>query len=69
MLDLQYEAFCLASPVYYDRLHSKKSSHPTFATAHRVLPDGWRRVEQGQSYVFVPDDVQLCVDRACRRAR
>ncbi|HEV7897688.1 MAG TPA: class III lanthionine synthetase LanKC, partial [Planosporangium sp.] len=55
----RYEAFCMASPLFYDALHSVSTAGKSFSTADRPLPDGWRRVEQDDWLVFAPPDVDL----------
>ncbi|GAA1805633.1 class III lanthionine synthetase LanKC [Luedemannella flava] len=53
-MDDRYEAFCLASPVFYDVLHSDEAARPTFPTADEPLPAGWRRRTQDDWIVFIP---------------
>ncbi len=56
-MDDRYEAYCVASPVYYDRMPRVDTAR--FQTSERTLPAGWRRVEQEDWYVFAPDGVTL----------
>ncbi|MCW2639410.1 MAG: serine/threonine protein kinase [Dactylosporangium sp.] len=76
-MDERYEAFCMASPLFYDALHSEGTAGTSFPTAGRPLPDGWRRVEQDDWLVFAPQEVHLpmqgwkihvsaCLDNASR---
>jgi class III lanthionine synthetase len=58
-VDDRYEAFCAASPLFYDVLHSAASAGPSFCTADRVLAGGWRRLEQDDWFAFRPDGVTL----------
>lgn len=51
-MDDRYEAFCMASPLFYDVLHTKRSAGSVFATAERPLPDGWSRGDQDDWFVF-----------------
>lgn len=53
-MDDRYEAFCLASPVFYDVLHSDETARPAFRAAGEPLPDGWRRRNQDDWIVFTP---------------
>jgi serine/threonine protein kinase len=55
----RYEAFCMASPLFYDALHAERAAGTSFPTADRPLPDGWRRVEQDDWLVFAPHEVHL----------
>ena len=58
-MDDRYEAFCTASPMFYDVLHSAGSTDPSFRTAERVLAGGWRRLEQDDWFAFQPDGSAL----------
>jgi serine/threonine protein kinase len=49
-MDDRYEAFCMASPLFYDVLHS--TTKASFRTADRPLADGWIRKEQDDWWVF-----------------
>lgn len=51
-MDESYEAFCMASPLFYDVLHTEQTAGPSFATADRALPTGWQRTEQDDWFVF-----------------
>ncbi|NJC84664.1 class III lanthionine synthetase LanKC [Planosporangium mesophilum] len=55
----RYEAFCMASPLFYDTLHAQKTADGWFPTADRPLPGGWRRVEQDDWLVFAPPELDL----------
>jgi hypothetical protein len=58
-LDERYEAFCIANPVFYDRLHSTRTDEPSYQIADRALPADWQCVEQESWLVFAPDGVRL----------
>jgi len=49
-MDDRYEAFCMASPLFYDVLHSTKTA--SFRTADRPLADGWTSHDQDDWLVF-----------------
>ena len=53
-MDDRYEAFCMASPVFYDVSHSRSRQRTAFPTADRPLPDGWERRDQDDWLVFSP---------------
>ncbi|MBO3737521.1 class III lanthionine synthetase LanKC [Actinoplanes flavus] len=58
-MDSRYEAFCMASPVFYDALRSAANAGVSFSTAGRTLPAGWRREEQDDWLVFLPENLDL----------
>jgi serine/threonine protein kinase len=58
-MDSRYEAFCMASPLFYDALRSATNAATTFATADRPLPADWRREEQDDWLVFSPEGLDL----------
>lgn len=58
-MDEQYEAFCMASPLFFDVLHSDRDSASAFPTADRPLPGDWRRSEQDDWFVFSSGDSRL----------
>lgn len=58
-MDSRYEAFCMASPLFYDALRSATNAGVSYATADRPLPAGWRREEQDDWLVFSPPDLDL----------
>ncbi|MDQ7906430.1 class III lanthionine synthetase LanKC [Phytohabitans sp. ZYX-F-186] len=49
-MDDRYEAFCMASPLFYDALHSTRKA--SFRTAERALPAGWSRHERDDWWIF-----------------
>jgi predicted Ser/Thr protein kinase len=49
-MDYRYEAFCAASPLFYDVLHAAKKA--PFRTADRLLADGWTRKDSDDWWVF-----------------
>ncbi|WP_285663785.1 class III lanthionine synthetase LanKC [Actinorhabdospora filicis] len=54
-MDARYEAFAMADPVFYDAMHSTSTAGESFAIAARPLPEGWRRYEQDDWFVFQPE--------------
>jgi serine/threonine protein kinase len=58
-MESRYEAFCMASPLFYEALRSATTAGASFATADRVLPAGWRREEQDDWLVFLPEPLDL----------
>ncbi|MEU0468813.1 class III lanthionine synthetase LanKC [Amycolatopsis sp. NPDC006131] len=50
----EYERFCMADSSFYDAMHSERTAGPSFATARRPLPAGWRRYEQDDWFVLDP---------------
>lgn len=58
-MDSRYEAFCMASPLFYEALRSVGTAGASFATAERELPAGWRREEQDDWLVFLPEDLDV----------
>lgn len=74
-MDDRYEAFCMASPLFYDVLHS--TTKASFRTADRPLADGWARHDQDDWLVFASGrrdlpaqgwkiHVSACLDNADR---
>jgi tRNA A-37 threonylcarbamoyl transferase component Bud32 len=55
----RYEAFCMASPLFYDALHSESTAGASFSTADRPLPAGWKRTEQHDWLVFTPAETNV----------
>src|SRR5690348_220347 len=55
----RYEAFCMASPLFYETLHSRGTAGQPFQVGEREVPAGWRREEQDDWLVFVPPDIEL----------
>jgi len=58
-MESRYEAFCMASPLFYEALRTADTAGASFATAERPLPAGWRREEQDDWLVFTPEDIDL----------
>jgi serine/threonine protein kinase len=58
-MDSRYEAFCMASPVFYDALRSATNAGSTFEVADSPLPAGWRQEDQDDWLVFTPGDLDL----------
>ena len=56
-MDYRYEAFCAASPLFYDVHHAAKKA--PFRTADRPLADGWTRKESGDWWTFLCDRSEL----------
>ena len=57
-MDNGYAAFCMASPLFYDVLHSEQTAGTSFPIADRSLPAGWVRHEQESWFVFTPADAR-----------
>jgi len=55
----RYEAFCMASPVFYEALHNQRTAGQPFRVENRPLAPGWRREEQDDWLVFLPPDLDL----------
>jgi len=55
----RYEAFCMASPVFYEALHSQRTAGEPFRVDNRPIPAGWRREEQDDWLIFAPPDLDL----------
>ncbi len=55
----RYEAFCMASPLFYEALHSRGTAGTPFGVGERALPAGWRREEQDDWLVVVPEEIDL----------
>src|SRR5437762_11749491 len=55
----RYEAFCMASPLFYEALHSRGTAGTPFGVGERPVPAGWRREEQDDWLVIVPEDIEL----------
>ncbi len=55
----RYEAFCMASSIFYDALHSERTAGKSFATADRPLPSDWRREDQDDWLVFAPVELDV----------
>jgi len=55
----RYEAFCMASPVFYEALHSERTAGEPFRVGSRGIPAGWRREEHDDWLIFQPEDVDL----------
>jgi serine/threonine protein kinase len=49
----------MASPLFYEALHSKRTAGASFPTGDRPVPDGWRREDQDDWLVFVPPDPDI----------
>jgi hypothetical protein len=58
-MDDRYEAYAMADPSFYDAMHSDATAGPPFATARRPLPEGWRRAEQAEWFMFTPGGLRL----------
>jgi serine/threonine protein kinase len=58
-MDNAYVAFCMASPLFYDVLHSEQTAGSSFPIADRTLPAGWERHEQESWFVFTPPGTRL----------
>jgi hypothetical protein len=58
-MDDRYEAYAMADPSFYDAMHSDATAGPSFPTADRELPEGWRRREQADWFTFEPSGVRL----------
>ncbi|MEV0644213.1 class III lanthionine synthetase LanKC [Phytomonospora sp. NPDC050363] len=57
-MDDRYEAFSMADPLFYDAMHSVQTAGESFALAGRELPEGWRRYEQDDWFVFHADNAR-----------
>jgi hypothetical protein len=55
----RYEAFCMASPVFYEALHSHRTAGEPFRVDRRPIPTGWRRQEQDDWLIFAPEGIDL----------
>lgn len=47
-----YETFCMASPWFYDAMHSDMTAGTSFALTDRDVPEGWSRTEQDDWFVY-----------------
>lgn len=55
----QYEAFCMASPLFYEALNTERTAGKSFVIADRALPVGWRQEAQDDWLVYVPDQLNV----------
>jgi tRNA A-37 threonylcarbamoyl transferase component Bud32 len=53
-MDMRYEAYCFADPIFYDAPISRDPSHSTFSSAGCPLPVGWERRKQDVWTVLLP---------------
>jgi len=58
-MESQYEAFCLADPLFYDSLTGSSTATDDFPLAARSLPAGWRRHEAEEWLVFRPAELRV----------
>lgn len=56
MVDDRYEAFSMADQAFYDAMHSVRTAGVSFSAAEYALPEGWRRTEQDDWFVFSTTD-------------
>lgn len=55
----KYEIYCLADPLFYDTLDSKRAEHPDFSVAARPTPDGWAHVATDTWMHYAPAGATL----------
>nr|WP_318527603.1 class III lanthionine synthetase LanKC [Microbispora cellulosiformans] len=55
----KYEIYCLADPLFYDTLDSKRAEHPDFSVAARPTPEGWAHLATGTWLHYAPAGATL----------
>jgi tRNA A-37 threonylcarbamoyl transferase component Bud32 len=55
----KYEIYCLADPLFYDTLDTKREEHPDFAIAARPAPEGWAHAASGTWLHYAPAGATL----------
>ncbi|MEN3537236.1 class III lanthionine synthetase LanKC [Microbispora sp. ZYX-F-249] len=55
----KYEIYCLADPLFYDKLDSKRAEHPDFAIAARPAPEGWAHLATDTWLHYAPIGARL----------
>ncbi|MBP2703615.1 class III lanthionine synthetase LanKC [Microbispora sp. RL4-1S] len=55
----KYEIYCLADPLFYDTLDSKRVEHPDFSVTERPVPDGWAHLATDTWMHYAPAGVTL----------
>lgn len=58
-MDQGYESFCMVDPIFYDAMRSIDTAGPSFPTAARRLPAGWRCGEQDDWLTYDPPESVL----------
>lgn len=57
---MEYEAFAMADPLFYDTLYSVATSKKTaFKVDERGVPEGWSRADQDEWIVYRPEDLEI----------
>lgn len=57
-MDERYDTYCAADRLFYDSLGSS-TAQPTFATADRPVPEGWKREPLGDWLIQAPEGGSL----------
>ncbi|GAA0374877.1 class III lanthionine synthetase LanKC [Microbispora corallina] len=55
----KYEIYCLADPLFYDTLDSKRAEHPDFTVAERPVPSGWAHLATDTWLHYAPAGADL----------
>ncbi|WP_167475347.1 hypothetical protein [Nocardia arthritidis] len=58
-MDVQYDRYCLADPLFYDDPARAAGDDCRFSDADRILPEGWRRAYSDPWVNLMPADVIL----------
>jgi tRNA A-37 threonylcarbamoyl transferase component Bud32 len=55
----QYELFCIADRLFYDRVDQSGTEHPDFPISQRPVPDGWEQITEETWISYAPTHTPL----------